>query len=192
MNNTTQPTIPAIPAHNTKTAKTQTITPATTKQIDFIASLAKSKDLTKHPLNATIDSFIESITKGNRIIGKGIASDLINELIKLPSTKFGKTSASGPELPQITAGYYTLGESVYKVQKSPETGNHYAKVLVDGHWTYTQGAITKLKNGSPKPLTLDEAKAYGKLYGLCIICGRTLTDEYSIANGIGPICAEKF
>ena len=27
--------------------------------------------------------------------------------------------------------------------------------------------------------------------GICGICGRTLTDETSIANGIGPICAEK-
>lgn len=33
---------------------------------------------------------------------------------------------------------------------------------------------------------------YGMELGKCGVCGRTLTDEESRANGIGPICAEKF
>lgn len=41
-------------------------------------------------------------------------------------------------------------------------------------------------------LPLDEAKKFGQIYGVCCVCGRTLTDEISIANGIGPICAGKF
>lgn len=32
---------------------------------------------------------------------------------------------------------------------------------------------------------------YGHELGKCGICGRTLTDETSRANGIGPICADK-
>jgi hypothetical protein len=40
-------------------------------------------------------------------------------------------------------------------------------------------------------MTVEEAKAFGLLYGRCIVCGRTLTDEKSIADGIGPICAAK-
>lgn len=39
---------------------------------------------------------------------------------------------------------------------------------------------------------LGTAKAHGKLAGRCCSCGRELTDENSIAAGIGPICAEKF
>lgn len=41
-------------------------------------------------------------------------------------------------------------------------------------------------------MTLDEAKEYGKVTGTCCNCGRLLTNEESIANGIGPICATKF
>lgn len=36
------------------------------------------------------------------------------------------------------------------------------------------------------------AVAFGKAWGVCSACGRTLTDDESIARGIGPICAENF
>lgn len=34
--------------------------------------------------------------------------------------------------------------------------------------------------------------AYGRLTGVCGVCGRKLEDEQSVAAGIGPICAAKF
>jgi len=39
---------------------------------------------------------------------------------------------------------------------------------------------------------LEAIKAIGLLTGNCCICGRTLTAEGSIDEGIGPICAGKF
>lgn len=36
---------------------------------------------------------------------------------------------------------------------------------------------------------LEAVKEIGRLTGVCCICGRELTDEQSIAAGIGPICA---
>jgi hypothetical protein len=39
---------------------------------------------------------------------------------------------------------------------------------------------------------LNAAIAYGKRYGKCSVCARTLTDEASIARGIGPVCAANF
>jgi hypothetical protein len=38
----------------------------------------------------------------------------------------------------------------------------------------------------------DAARAFGKAWGICTVCGRTLTDDDSIARGIGPICASNF
>ena len=38
----------------------------------------------------------------------------------------------------------------------------------------------------------EASKAYGRLVGVCGVCGRHLEDPVSVANGIGPICAEKF
>lgn len=37
-------------------------------------------------------------------------------------------------------------------------------------------------------MTLDEAKQFGQIYGVCCVCAATLTDENSIREGIGPIC----
>jgi Family of unknown function (DUF6011) len=39
---------------------------------------------------------------------------------------------------------------------------------------------------------LEAAVAYGLKYGKCSCCGRTLTNEESIALGIGPICRENY
>jgi hypothetical protein len=36
------------------------------------------------------------------------------------------------------------------------------------------------------------AIAHGKEWGVCCVCNRTLTDPISVANGIGPICADRF
>lgn len=79
---------------------------------------------------------------------------------------------------------------IWKIQKSPNSGHLYAKQLVDGRWEYAPGAMKMLPYRA-QPLTLEEAAKYGKLYGMCCICGRTLTNEASIEAGIGPICASK-
>jgi hypothetical protein len=39
---------------------------------------------------------------------------------------------------------------------------------------------------------LSAAKAYGLRTGSCCVCNRELTDPVSVANGIGPICADRF
>jgi len=36
------------------------------------------------------------------------------------------------------------------------------------------------------------AIAYGRKFGKCSVCARDLTDDESIANGIGPVCAKKY
>lgn len=40
-------------------------------------------------------------------------------------------------------------------------------------------------------LTIAEAAEFGAVYGICCICSRTLTNELSIALGIGPVCGER-
>ncbi len=82
---------------------------------------------------------------------------------------------------------------VWKVQRAHHgSGQLYAKLLdSDGTFGFVRGALTRVMREGRK-MTLDEAKAYGKLYGICCRCAATLTDENSIAAGIGPICAAKF
>jgi hypothetical protein len=81
--------------------------------------------------------------------------------------------------------------TIAKVQKAVHgSGRLYAKRLVvsetGGTFEYAPGLIVQLDPGMR--LSLEEASAFGKLYGWCIVCGRTLTDEKSIAAGIGPVC----
>jgi hypothetical protein len=93
-------------------------------------------------------------------------------------------------------GMYQMPDgTIYKVQaaKVQGSGHLYAKRLVvedgTGTFVYAPGAITRLD--ASMRMTLEQAKAYGKLYGVCCKCGSPLTDEVSIANGIGPVCAGK-
>lgn len=79
---------------------------------------------------------------------------------------------------------------VWKVVTSQTSGKPYAKKLdmASGRFEYAPGAMKHLVSEAT-PLSLEIAKKYGALYGRCMICGRTLTDEGSIEAGIGPICA---
>lgn len=91
----------------------------------------------------------------------------------------------------VTEGMYRIADgTVFKVQKAVHgSGNLYAKRLTEDGFEYAPGAIRRLTLADK--MTLDEAKAWGVLYGTCCVCGRTLTDETSIAQGIGPVCAGK-
>jgi hypothetical protein len=93
-------------------------------------------------------------------------------------------------------GIYRLPDgTIYKVQVAHHgSGRLYAKRLVingdKGTFEYAPGAIHTLR--AEHRLDTDEAAKYGTLYGLCICCGATLTDEHSIARGIGPVCAKRY
>lgn len=71
-------------------------------------------------------------------------------------------------------------------------GEHYGEIV--GRFVKETGAITQLRaiENEARLATLEESKEFGQLYGICCLCGRLLTDEDSIAAGIGPICAGKY
>lgn len=86
---------------------------------------------------------------------------------------------------------------VYKVYKMVHgSGRQGVKRLVvnadkTGSFEYVGLAAKHLpKNAVLMPL--EDAKAFGRIYGFCVRCGRTLTDEESIAAGIGPVCSGKW
>lgn len=125
------------------------------------------------------------------------ASKLIDWLKSLP--------VSAPEVTQrtkhtpLTDGIYVTDDGrTIKVQEARTGNGHlYAKIMdTDGSFRFVSGLVGQLasmfQHSKAHKMTLDEAAKYGALYGKCIECGRTLTDENSIAAGIGPICAQKF
>lgn len=152
---------------------------ATEKQVALITKLTAEKDWTSAAVAAPVQEMLAGVA-----LSKKEASGVIDMMFKLPSIK--KTS-----FVKVEDGFYVLNDKIFKVQTSPDTGRTYAKQLTSsGSFVYAPGMVGKLAKG--QKLTLEVAKKYGKLYGMCVVCGRTLTDEQSIAAGIGPICAAKF
>lgn len=154
--------------------------PATEKQLAFIDRLAAERAYTNIPASLTSRE----------------ASVLINTLLAIPARKLAN--------PVTQPGIYrTAAGEVYKVQESKGSGNLYAKKLtpINGDrlseagavvsWTfeYAPGAVKFLTPADR--LTLDAAKAFGLQFGVCIVCGKTLTDAKSVAAGIGPVCAKR-
>ena len=94
----------------------------------------------------------------------------------------------------ITEGWYDLHGSIIKVQQAKYgSGRLYAKRLVedDGgwRWRYESGLVNDLDDADR--LSVEQAQKYGRLYGICVVCGRVLTDETSIERGIGPVCSRR-
>lgn len=143
--------------------------PASEKQIAFLHTLISER---------VFEGAVDFAT-----LGSAEASSLITELLNSPR-KSGATAERVSE-----EGMYRNAEGdIFKVQRSRESGNLYAKRLdiIDGGFLYEAGAIRNLKPSDR--MTLDEAKAFGVQYGLCCVCGAFLTNEVSVAEGIGPVC----
>lgn len=153
---------------------------ATDKQVAFITKLTTEKDWTAAPVAPAVQAVLGGVP-----VSRKEASSIIEALLALGY------ATSKPKAVPVADGFYVLADNIYKVQTSPNSGRSYAKVLnANGSFNFVPGGIAKLAKA--EKLTLELAKKYGKLYGMCVICGRTLTDEESIAAGIGPICAGKF
>ena len=99
---------------------------------------------------------------------------------------------AAPVRKQAADGFYNVDGTIYKVVKAVHGSGHpYAKRLntEQGGWEYAPGIVKTLRDD--QMLTLEEATRFGRLYGICVICGAALTDEKSIEAGIGPICRGK-
>lgn len=101
------------------------------------------------------------------------------------------------------------GESIFKVYHTVHGSNRQCVKRLSIDWdalndptrdksekiqaaTFTYlGLAERCLPAAARRLSLEEAKQFGKIYGFCVKCGATLTDEKSIAAGIGPVCASK-
>ncbi|HOY81244.1 MAG TPA: DUF6011 domain-containing protein [Rhodoglobus sp.] len=156
-----------------------TIAGITPKQESFLNSL-----LAERPMYRDVENlWAENVAK----LTKTQASRKIDGVLKVAKETAAPTGIT------ITEGFWVLGTEVYKVQRAVHGSGHlYAKHLNEyGIFDYAAGAIGMLRSRGAEKLTLERARELGKLYGRCMICGATLTDETSIANGIGPVCGSR-
>jgi len=137
-------------------------------------------------------SIKERVDAGRLLSPKQVAAVLKCMAVE---NKRAEQKEDGPAPPDVVeAGMYRVNDTIYKVQKAVHgSGRLYAKRLVPpdefggkAEFVYEPGTIKMLVPADK--MTLDEARAFGALYGTCCVCGRTLTDEKSIERGIGPVC----
>lgn len=155
--------------------------PPTEKQVEFIKKILTEREVPQRMLDVKVEN-----------LDRKAASRYIDDLLGLPKKPvaqerrgFKDSGESG-----VTEGMYLVDGIVYKVQIAVHgSGRLYAKVLRGNSFHYAPGMVYRLK--PEQKMTLAQAKEFGSLYGTCCVCGRTLTDEVSIANGIGPICGNR-
>ena len=169
---------------------TTTVKPASEKQIAFLESLRASR--TPHIEAAAVKAWAEQA-------GSKAVSAKIDELKAMPKAAPAKGQQHAEE---PADGIYYVPEAegpghIFKVYKMVHgSGRQGCKRLVhdgdqEGRFEY-MGLAVKHLPVEAKAMSLEEAKAFGRLYGFCVRCGRTLTDEESIAAGIGPVCSGKW
>lgn len=167
--------------------------PATDRQVDYIKFLLD----TRAGDEARTARISERIADGT--MDRQFASEAITYL---------KACAKKPVAPRefivrpepqaiLSEGMYRMDGDIYRVQRSRESGNLYAKVMIlpafpgdKPGFEYAKGAIRRLT--AEHRMSLEDAKAWGVETGICCVCGAFLTDPESVEAGIGPVCGKRF
>ncbi|MGV8846363.1 DUF6011 domain-containing protein [Tessaracoccus sp.] len=177
---------------------------ATQPQLSYIRTL-----LAQRQVSDPYRTDLEECLTLEHLMSRRVASSVIDSLKAMP---YAPKAEVAPAAPVSLEGMHRLGQDIYKVQLAVHgSGRPYAKLLVidepdcggcqngedcvppcawGAHFEMAPGAIRRLSEATR--LSLEEAATFGQLYGVCCVCGATLTDEDSIAAGIGPICRRKF
>lgn len=175
--------------------------PATPRQLEFLLALVTERaELEGVELTDSVRDWVASSTKANVSRRIDLAKARNRELrAEARNTARDQERVADRPATELEDGIYHLVADngitvrIIKVIHAVNgSGNQYAKELdtTTGEWNYAPGLVKKLTPADM--LSLDKAKEYGHLYGMCVRCGRTLTDEGSISAGIGPVCATKF
>lgn len=173
---------------------------ATERQLQFISDLYSAID----PDNAaeSMLSLREAIEAGEGP-SKADATKFIKGLIATRDKKRAETRAQQAPAPKaqpaqqdtsgLDEGFYRAEDgSIYQVVQARHGSHLLAKRLnpETGAFDYAGAARRFVKPA--QRMTLEDAKAYGKQTGSCMVCGRKLTAAASVEAGIGPVCAKRF
>lgn len=167
----------------TATDKPEFVTnPASDKQIGLIRRLAGERDW----------SGLDTETIADVIDGKQVskreASAAIDLLFAAP-----KTVVKAPTTP-LEAGMYRQADgTLVRVYFGRQSGQMLAKKVVgsDGDYGFEYMGKADRFVTADQRLSLDEAKAWGRMTGTCCVCAAHLDDPTSVEAGIGPVCATR-
>lgn len=154
---------------------------ASNAQLSYLRSLL----ITRVEDEAESQRFVEWLDNNSHKLDRATASAKIRKYAPLPEIRSEFSST-----PELDEGMYRVGDDIFKVYRT-RNGHLATKRLEEDGFVYTgRKPLATIK--AEHRMTLDEAKEYGKVTGMCCVCGALLTNEESIANGIGPVCGSKF
>lgn len=164
--------------------------PATDNQLRFLKNLISQRVFEGDKHLQWKAMCLSELEGGSLTIER--ASKWIDWLKGLPAP------AKAASTPADLGYYHPIGDlsTVFVVVENKEKTSRYAKRLVidgnRGKWQYDHRRVYELGyTDRYVKFTVEEAAALGKQHGLCIICGRTLTDPKSVEAGIGDICKSR-
>lgn len=162
--------------------------PATDKQKQFIRNLLVEREATFPEAVTALRTATNHMHKEGKLTTLA-ASQVIDALLMM---KVKRTTAASYE--KLEDGMYRSPDGTIRKVYVTVHGAHQqvAKRLVvadDGSASFEYEGKRGLRGLRPEHrLTLEEAKKFGHVYGICCVCSATLTNEVSIEAGIGPVC----
>lgn len=186
--------------------KRSSVPAITERQVAFIESLCDQvteaqQKLGTVPEPGDLSTRIRQQLSGLSQKEASTAIDGLKELLAALRKEYANRPKSAQQAgSEIEAGYYVLGDQVYKVQRAVHgSGRMYCKRLVvdpdtgRGRFLYdakeTRGVMSQL--GPNHVLNKESAAKLGALYGVCVRCGAPLTEDDSIERMMGPVCYAK-
>ena len=165
--------------------------PASDAQVSFLRSLVEGREVEDKWRTAAHHKIDAGLSKGE-------AGKMIDWFNAQPKRAAVRVQVGSPvparfqtttTLGVLPKGVYTcMAGGIYVVKVAKTTGRPYAMKWAGTRYIYDSSHYRVLVANTPRPLTVEEAAKAGIDSGFCIICGLALTDEKSVAKGIGPVC----
>jgi hypothetical protein len=167
---------------------TTTDYPPTQDQFNFLKLLISERALDPDVMRV-VENCRAAAVAGT--LTRGQASELITVLKTQP-----RKIDAGRDNGTMTPGVYRATDgTLYRVYPArADRSRLLAKIVIRTAYGVEfeyAGAASRFVNASQR-LSREEAAAFGRETGWCVVCGTELTDPDSIAAGIGPVCATKF
>lgn len=178
---------------------------ASEPQARYAADLLRTRVLADERVSGTVKTAAELLAKYdesgrmNRELARNIIDAykdrrrIVEAAPVAPKAAAAKPAKAEPQVDEdkvTEAGIYQVGDDVYKVQKSRQSGRLYAQKLVDGRFDYDAGwGAMKFLRASHR-MTTEQAAAFGQKFGMCVN-GHPLSDRVSRYFGYGESCANR-
>jgi hypothetical protein len=185
------------------TATTSRSNDASEAQARFATDLLRTRVLADERVIGTVKTAADVLAAyaETGVMSKAMARNVIDTYKDWPRTREAAAkvapvaprpaqAAPKPAPAELVPGIYQVGDDIYKVQKSRQSGRLYAQKLVDGRWDYDAGWGAMKLLRAEHLMTTEQARSFGQRFGMCVN-GHPLSDRTSRYFGYGECCANK-